>query len=99
MRLEKELLRLASEAANADDKGTLFEAASDISWDDAVHIAAPWEPRSSLCGSWFRNLVTLADVRPDGVSGCWTCLMAADWMDKQAEHLRTAQDQREEDVI
>lgn len=55
--------------------------ADHLTWDDAIHIAAPWETRSSLCGSWNRNLVTLDDPRPDGMSGCWTCLTASDWMD------------------
>lgn len=62
------------------DRWVLERAAIDIAWDDAIHIAAPWEPRSSLCGQWFRNLATLDEPRPDGAEGCWTCLMAADWL-------------------
>lgn len=68
---------------DGDDKEILQDAAKRLAWDDAIHIAAPWEPRASLCGLWFRNLVTLSEPRPDGVEGCWTCLMAAEWFDKQ----------------
>jgi hypothetical protein len=64
------------------DRQVLERAALDIAWDDAIHIAAPWEPRSSLCGQWFRNLASLDAPPPDSVSGCWTCLMAADWLRK-----------------
>lgn len=59
----------------------LLRAAGMVMWDDAIHIAAPWEPRASLCGNWDRNLVTLDEPRPDGMAGCWTCLIAADWFD------------------
>jgi hypothetical protein len=69
---------------SAESREVLIDALNRIAWDDAVHIAAPWEPRSSLCGSWDRNLVTLDDPRPDGMAGCWTCLMAAEWFDKNA---------------
>ena len=59
--------------------------------DDAIHIAAPWETRSSLCGQWNRrNLATLGEARPDGGSGCWTCLMAAGWIDKAEQRARAA---------
>ena len=64
---------------SAEQRDVLLAALNRMSWDDAIHIAAPWEPRSSLCGNWDRNLVTLEDDRPDGISGCWTCLRAADW--------------------
>ena len=62
----------------------LLDAASALAWDDAIHIAAPWEPRSSLCGNWNRNLVALSDPRPNGWEGCWTCLMAAEWFEQQS---------------
>jgi hypothetical protein len=64
-------------------RAVLLDAANALAWDDAIHIAAPWEPRSSLCGNWNRNLVSLGDPRPNGVAGCWTCLMAATWLDQR----------------
>jgi hypothetical protein len=70
---------------SAESKEVLVDAMNECSWDDAIHIAAPWEPRSSLCGNWNRNLVSLDAKRPDGMSGCWTCLMAADWFDAQRD--------------
>lgn len=62
-------------------------ALADPAWDDALHIAAPWERRSSLCGEWNRNLVDLEDERPDDPASCWTCLMAADWIDANRKGL------------
>jgi hypothetical protein len=61
--------------------GTCLDLLEEREWDDAIHIAAPWEPRSTLCGNWNRNLVALKDPRPGGASGCWTCLIAAEWID------------------
>ena len=51
-----------------------------VELDDAIHIGAPWEPRSSLCGKWDVRLVALDDPPPDGWAGCWTCLMAREWI-------------------
>lgn len=83
--LEKGLLDLYSRAGmDGDDKAVLLDAANRVAWDDAIHIASPWESRSSLCGNWFRNLVTLGEPRPDSVAGCWTCLTAAKWLDQHA---------------
>lgn len=53
----------------------LLQAASE--WDDAIHIASPTDPLQSLCGHFGRNLTDLPE-RPDGWSGCWTCLLKAD---------------------
>lgn len=80
--LEANLLDMAAKTTNPVHRVVLIEAANHVSWDDAIHIAAPWEKRSSLCGNWFRNLVALDEPRPDGVAGCWTCLLAAEWMDE-----------------
>ena len=66
-----------------EETRSLWQAAEGL-WDDAIHVAAPWETRESLCGSWGRNLVALDEKLPDGFSGCWTCLMAAEWISKQA---------------
>jgi hypothetical protein len=67
--------------ADGELREALIDLANFTAWDDAIHIAAPWEPRSSLCGNWNRNLVALDAGRPDGMAGCWTCLTAADWFD------------------
>ncbi len=74
----REPYALAVEALNR-----LAADARRAEWDDAIHIAAPWESRSSLCGNWNRNLVSLTDPTPDSASGCWTCLIAAEWLDKR----------------
>lgn len=52
----------------------LLDAANALAWDDAIHVAAPWERRSSLCGKWNRNLVDLGDD-----------LRAAAWFDSQSK--------------
>ena len=66
-----------------EETRSLWQAAEGL-WDDAIHVAAPWEKRSSLCGNWGRNLVSLDEKLPDGLSGCWTCIMAAEWIGEQA---------------
>jgi hypothetical protein len=49
--------------------------------DDAVHIAAPWDERVSLCGRWQRTLAPLHHLpRPNVWDGCWSCLQAAAWV-------------------
>lgn len=54
---------------------------SDDLMDDAIHIAAPWEPRSSLCGQWRRiNLAAFDGEIADGMAACWTCVMAERWI-------------------
>lgn len=78
------------EAVGRPEHGTpLYDAIGSIamlaSWDDAIHISAPWEPRSTLCGNWERNMRPLDGERPNGIEGCWTCLQAADWFDRQKE--------------
>lgn len=57
-------------------------AMNELDIDDAVHVMAPWDTRVTLCGGWWRNRVSLDEKRPDGMAGCWTCLMAAEWFDK-----------------
>lgn len=80
-RLEADLLKLyGRDDISASEKNVLLDAINHLMWDDAIHVAAPWEPRSSLCGNWFRNLVPLEGELPGGWSGCWTCIMAAEWM-------------------
>lgn len=39
-----------------EQKEVLVDMMNLVAWDDAIHIAAPWESRSSLCGQWGRNL-------------------------------------------
>lgn len=47
-------------------------------FDDALHIAAPWDARVSLCGQSDRaSVAPFEGERPDGGFGCWTCLQAA----------------------
>jgi hypothetical protein len=81
--------------AEGELREALIDLGNAVAWDDAIHIAAPWEKRSSLCGNWNRNLVTLDEPRPDGVAGCWTCLMAADWFDAELAALRQRTEQAE----
>jgi hypothetical protein len=82
--LEKGLLDIHNRPGmDGDDKAILLDAAQMVAWDDAIHIAAPWEPRSSLCGNWFRNLITLDEPQVCPGNGCWTCWMAAEWLAKQ----------------
>jgi hypothetical protein len=76
--------RLRRERLVSEDEEALLWSAVEETWDDAIHVAAPWEPHSSLCGGWGRNLVALDAERPDGMSGCWTCLMAAEWISSHA---------------
>jgi hypothetical protein len=87
------------EGLTDDERDILLDAANALAWDDAVHIAAPWEPRASLCGCWNRNLVALEDERPDGMAGCWTCLKAGEWFDKHLadNELDRQPDQRDPD--
>ena len=58
-------------------------------WDDAIHIASLDDPLRSLCGQMGRNLCDLPD-RPDGGSGCWTCLQRADELAPATPELVTA---------
>jgi len=79
--IEGRLLGLAGRLDISEiQRKTLLEAADMIAWDDAIHIAAPWERRAGLCGLWYRNLVPFDAERPNGIEGCWTCLLAADWL-------------------
>jgi len=56
--------------------------------DDAVHMAAPWEPRKSLCGQWNRRNLVPRDNRPDPWAGCWSCLQADDWIrGREMQHM------------
>lgn len=79
--LEEVLLKLYRRRdLTEDQQSAVLAAITEVAWDDAIHIAAPWEERSSLCGRWHRNLVSLDAPRPDSVSGCWACIMAAEWL-------------------
>lgn len=69
--------RLGSSGAISDEERDLLYAQAEGEWDDAIHIASPDDPLRSLCGAYGRNLADLPD-RPDGSSGCWTCLTVAD---------------------
>jgi len=65
--------------------------------DDAIHVAAPWEPRKSLCGQLGRrNLAPLDGPSPDGWEGCWSCLDVAKWIHErsrvQAEQIAALQE-------
>jgi hypothetical protein len=82
-RIEEGLLHLyARKDMSEAQRKVLLDAVNHIAWDDAIHIAAPWNEAVSLCGEWFRNLAPFQGGRPDGVSGCWTCLQTAEWFDK-----------------
>lgn len=76
-------------AYRLSEAGQITEAERDLlyeqalsTWDDAIHIASPDDPLRSLCGHYGRNLTDLPD-RPDGMSGCWTCLGEADKLSPQ----------------
>ena len=75
--LSKLASRLCKAGAITDDEAALLYQQSEEAWDDAIHIASPSDPLRSLCGSLGRNLVDLPE-RPDGMSGCWGCLVRAD---------------------
>jgi hypothetical protein len=88
------LSRLVAAAETTPDDGSEQElsestaVAVDVAevdeMDDAVHIAAPWDRRISLCGQQNRmNLASLEGDWPNGWEGCWTCLMAAPYVDPQ----------------
>jgi hypothetical protein len=82
-RLANGLLGLARrDGMDDNDQDVLIDAANLLSWDDAIHIAAPWDDRVTLCGNWRRNRQSLDEERPDGFGGCWSCLQAADWFDQ-----------------
>ena len=60
-----------------DEEATLMYREANEAWDDAIHIASADDPLRSLCGYFGRNLMDLP-ARPDGGSGCWSCLTKAD---------------------
>lgn len=68
-------LRSAGQLSEKEDELLMWEA--EGAWDDAIHIASADDPTRSLCGQYGRNLCDLPE-RPDGGSGCWTCLARAD---------------------
>jgi hypothetical protein len=70
------IVRRLGDQLTEDEALRIYSAAME-EWDDAIHIATPGEPLRSLCGKMGRNLADLPD-RPDGGSGCWTCLTKAD---------------------
>jgi hypothetical protein len=81
-RLTKGLLQLHARGDMTEaQRDVLLDSANALAWDDALHIAAPWEPRSSLCGHWNRNLVVLGEAMPPGLSPCWTCMIAKQWFE------------------
>lgn len=57
-----------------EEESVLLYSFGEAEWDDAIHIASPWNGHMSLCGNKGRNLVPLDGERPGGVEGCWTCL-------------------------
>lgn len=73
----------------SEDEAMLLYRQADAEWDDAIHIASPDDPLRSLCGHYGRNLCDLPD-RPDGGSGCWTCLQRADELAKASREVVTA---------
>lgn len=80
-------LRLGDQMTE-DERDVLYRQA-DQEWDDAIHIASPDDPLRSLCGQYGRNLCDLPE-RPDGGSGCWTCLQRADEIATPERQLVTA---------
>jgi hypothetical protein len=93
-RFERLAYRIQKSGAVSEDEAMLLWDASRGMWDDAIHVAAPWEPRSSLCGNWGRNLVAIDEARPDGMAGCWTCLIAAEWIDKRVAEAPASEAER-----
>lgn len=69
--------RLRREGHVSDDEALTLYSQAEKEWDDAIHIASPDDPLRSLCGLYGRNLDDLPE-RPDGMSGCWTCLIRAE---------------------
>jgi hypothetical protein len=69
--------RLSVAGEITEEERDLLYAQSEREWDDAIHIASPDDLLRSLCGQYGRNLCDLPE-RPDGGSGCWTCLQRAD---------------------
>jgi hypothetical protein len=80
-RLSDLTYRLSEENRISREEALMLYRAAESEWDDALHIAAPWDRRVSLCGNWGRNLCELGGTRPDGLQGCWTCLQTAEWLD------------------
>ena len=73
--LTDEVSRLVGCVAEAERRAEQDEA------DDAIHIAAPWEPRKSLCGQWNRrNLAPFEEPPSGGEQRCWSCLDAGKWL-------------------
>jgi hypothetical protein len=70
--------RLHKNGAITEEEAMQLYDISEELWDDAIHIASPLDGHVSLCGARGRNLAPLAGERPDGLSGCWTCLQTAD---------------------
>lgn len=75
--LGKLAYRLSETNQISEAERDLLYRQAEQEWDDAIHVASPDDPLRSLCGSYGRNLADLPD-RPDGASGCWTCLHQAD---------------------
>ena len=55
-------------------------AAAEAEWDDAMHFAAPWDLRVSLCGKWDRNLIPIDQLGDVQGARCWSCLQVRDWL-------------------
>lgn len=89
-RLEALAKRLRTQKRlSRSDQHLLLEAAH-AAWDDAVHFAAPWDSRVSLCGDWHRNLIPIDDKGDVGAARCWTCLHIRDWLVKNGFALTVA---------
>ncbi len=78
--------RLHKDGHIDDNEMWLLYSRAEDAWDDAIHIASSDDPLRSLCGQFGRNLTDLPD-RPDGGSGCWTCLMKADELQPKEREL------------
>jgi len=46
--------------------------------DDSIHVLAPGEHETTLCGKSLDEVANACSMdtgyKPDGMSGCWTCL-------------------------
>lgn len=74
--------RLHKDGHLTKEEWLMLASLAEREWDDAIHIAAPWGEGVSVCGEWQRNLVPFTGPPPDGMEGCWQCLLIAEWINQ-----------------
>lgn len=61
-----------------DQLGENYGRAIDDEFWDAIHVLAPGEREQTLCGKSVDDVAQACSMdsgyKPDGGSGCWTCL-------------------------